>query len=248
LPEARRSGYILNTFKMTTKRDETRDHLLDTALRLFRRKGFDATTMRDVAEAASMSVGAAYYHFRSKEDLVLAFYRWTQDEHERLLRERLAGVTEPVDRVRIALHTKLQLIEKSRPFLGALFRFTGDPKHPLSVFGPKTRDLRQRAIATFALALEGAGLTGDALRLANTGLWAVHLALILHAVHDVSPGMKKTYALADAAAMIVGRLALLAGSPAAEPTVAWLVEALAVLGQQEEPADAPKTRKPRRDP
>lgn len=233
---------------MTTKRDETRDHLLDTALRLFRRKGFDATTMRDVAEAASMSVGAAYYHFRSKEDLVLAFYRWTQDEHERLLRERLAGVTEPVDRVRIALHTKLQLIEKSRPFLGALFRFTGDPKHPLSVFGPKTRDLRQRAIATFALALEGAGLTGDALRLANTGLWAVHLALILHAVHDVSPGMKKTYALADAAAMIVGRLALLAGSPAAEPTVAWLVEALAVLGQQEEPADAPKTRKPRRDP
>jgi hypothetical protein len=60
--------------------------------------------------------------------------------------------------------------------------------------------------------------------------------------------MKKTYALADAAAMIVGRLALLAGSPAAEPTVAWLVEALAVLGQQEEPADAPKTRKPRRDP
>jgi AcrR family transcriptional regulator len=233
---------------MTTKRDQTRDHVLQTALRLFRRKGFDATTMRDVAEAASMSVGAAYYHFRSKEDLVLAFYRWTQDEHERLLRERLAGVTEPVERVRIALRTKLQLIEQGRPFLGALFRFTGDPKHPLSVFGPQTREIRQRAIATFALALEGAGLTGDASRLANTGLWAMHLALVLHAVHDTSPGMKKTYALADAAATIVGRLALLAGSPAAQPTVSWLVEALAVLGQHEETTDASKPGKRRRKP
>src|SRR5947209_20465328 len=106
---------------MASKRDETRDHLLETALRLFRRKGFDRTTMRDVAEAASMSVGAAYYHFRSKEDLVLAFYRWTQDEHERLLRDRLGGVNEPVERVRIALHTKLELIEKDRAFRGALF-------------------------------------------------------------------------------------------------------------------------------
>jgi AcrR family transcriptional regulator len=233
---------------MTSKRDETRDHLLDTALRLFRRKGFDATTMRDVAEAASMSVGAAYYHFRSKEDLVLAFYRWTQDEHERLLRERLAGVTEPVERVRIALRIKLELVEKSRPFLGALFRFTGDPKHPLSVFGPKTREIRRRAIATFAFALEGAGLTGDAARLADTGLWAVHLALILHAVHDASPGMKKTYALADAAATIAGRLALLAQSPAAKPTVTWLAQALAVIGAPRETTEAPKTPKKRRDP
>jgi AcrR family transcriptional regulator len=233
---------------MTSKRDETRDHLLETALRLFRRKGFDRTTMRDVAQAASMSVGAAYYHFRAKEDLFLAFYRWTQDEHERLLRERLAGVTEPVERVRIALHTKLELIEKDRAFLGALFRFTGDPKHPLSVFGPKTREIRQRAIATFAQALEGAGLRGDAIPLANTGLWAVHLALILHAVHDVSPGMKKTYALADAAATIVGRLALLAGSPAAEPTVTWLVQALAAIGEPRETPKAPRTRKQRRDP
>jgi AcrR family transcriptional regulator len=233
---------------MASKRDETRDHLLETALRLFRRKGFDGTTMRDVAEAAGMSVGAAYYHFRSKEDLVLAFYRWTQDEHERLLRERLTSVTEPVERVRIALHTKLQLIEKGRPFLGALFRFTGDPKHPLSVFGPKTREIRQRAIATFALALEGSGLRGDAIRLANTGLWAAHLALVLHAVHDVSPGMKKTYALADAAATIVGRLALLAGSPAAEPTVTWLVQALAVIGEPRKTTDAARTRKKRRDP
>ncbi|SRR6266545_2760162 len=214
---------------MTTKRDLTGNHLLETSLRLFRRKGFERTTMRDIAEAAGMSVGAAYYHFRSKEDLVLAYYRWTQNEHERLLRERLPGLTDPVERVRVALRTKLDMIANSRPFLGALFRFAGDPKHPLSVFGPSTRAIRQRAIATFALALEGAGLTGQAARLAETGLWAVHLALILHAVHDTTPGMQKTYALADTAATIVGRLALLAQTPAAEPVIGWLAGALAFV-------------------
>jgi AcrR family transcriptional regulator len=233
---------------MTTKREVTANHLLETALRLFRRKGFERTTMRDIAEEAGLSVGAAYYHFRSKEDLVLAFYRWTQDEHERLLRERLPGLTDPVERVRVALRSKLELIEKSRPFLGALFRFTGEPEHPLSVFGPETREIRQRAIATFALALEGAGLTGEAARLADTALWALHLALILHAVHDASPGMQKTYALADVAATIVGRMAPLAQSPTAAPVVSWLVEALAVVTQPVATAEAPARKRRRRKP
>ncbi len=233
---------------MTTKREVTGNHLLETALRLFRRKGFEATTMRDIAEAAGLSVGAAYYHFRSKEDLVLAFYRWTQDEHERLLRERLPGLADPVERVRVALRSKLELIEKSRPFIGALFRFTGEPNHPLSVFGRQTREIRQRAIATFALALEGSGLAGEAVRLADTALWALHLALILHAVHDTSPGMQKTYALADAAAAIVGRMALLAQAPTAAPVVSWLVEALAVVTQPVGTPETPPVRKRRRKP
>jgi AcrR family transcriptional regulator len=228
---------------MTSKRDVTGTHLLETALRLFRRKGFERTTMRDIAGAAGMSVGAAYYHFQSKEDLVLAYYRWTQDEHERLLRERLPGLTDPVDRVRVALRTKLDILVKSRPFLGALFRFAGEPKHPLSVFGPSTREIRERAIATFALALEGSGLSGAAARMADTGLWALHLALILHAVHDASPGMQKTYALADTAAVMVGRLSQLAQSPAAEPVIAWLAEALAFAREPATTTTKPTTTK-----
>ncbi len=217
-----------------SKSDLTGRHLLETSLRLFRRKGFERTTMRDIAEAAGMSVGAAYYHFQSKEDLVLAYYRFTQDEHERLLRERLPGVTDPEERVRIALRSKLDLIAAGRPYLGALFRFAGDPNHPLSVFGPATREIRSRAIATFALALEGSGLDGPAAHLAETGVWAVHLALILHAVHDRSPGMKKTYALADTVATIVGRMTSLAQAPAAGPIIAWLVSALGSIDRSED--------------
>jgi len=211
------------------KGDLTERHLLKTSLRLFRRKGFERTTMRDIAKAAGMSVGAAYYHYRSKEDLVLAYYRFTQDEHERLVREGLSGVRDPAERIRLALRSKLDLIADGRPYLGALFRFAGDPEHPLSVFGPATREIRERSIATFALALEGAGLSGPSARLAETGLWALHLALILRAVHDSSDGMKETYALADLAATLVGQATRLAQTAAAGPVIAWLTAALASI-------------------
>ena len=61
--------------KRTRRKGEgTGEHILETALGLFRDKGFDATTMRDVARAADMSLGAAYYYFPSKEAIVLSYY------------------------------------------------------------------------------------------------------------------------------------------------------------------------------
>jgi AcrR family transcriptional regulator len=66
-----------------TKGEVTRQHVLATALALFRRQGFARTTMRDIAHAAGLSLGAAYHYFPSKDALVMAYYEWTQVEHER---------------------------------------------------------------------------------------------------------------------------------------------------------------------
>ena len=68
---------------------ETRERILDAALGLFRRKGFEGATMRDIARAAGMSLGAAYYYFETKEALVLAYYQRVQDQHERLVAAKL---------------------------------------------------------------------------------------------------------------------------------------------------------------
>src|SRR5207237_4129045 len=64
----------------TAKAEETRERILDAALQLFQQRGFDQTTMRDIAAAAGVATGAAYYYFRSKEELVMAFYVRTADE------------------------------------------------------------------------------------------------------------------------------------------------------------------------
>lgn len=48
--------------------------VLDAAARLFAGKGYGATSMRDIAGAAGMLPGSLYYHFASKEELLVAVY------------------------------------------------------------------------------------------------------------------------------------------------------------------------------
>ena len=49
-----------------------RDELLDTALQLFARDGYDATSINRIIDAVGVSKGAFYHHFAAKEDLVTA--------------------------------------------------------------------------------------------------------------------------------------------------------------------------------
>jgi|GEM_PF-2512190 len=52
----------------------TRDRIVDTALRLFSEKGTSAVSMRELADAAAVTVPGVYYHFASKADLIQAVY------------------------------------------------------------------------------------------------------------------------------------------------------------------------------
>src|SRR6476620_6388716 len=49
-----------------------RAELVRVAARLFREKGFDGTTVRDIAHAADMRSGSPFYHFANKHELLLA--------------------------------------------------------------------------------------------------------------------------------------------------------------------------------
>src|SRR5262245_21187742 len=136
------------------KGDLTRQRVLHTALKLFRRRGFSRTTMRDIAREAGLSLGAAYHYFPSKEALVRAYYEWIQGEHERLVRE--AGAPGDDLRTRIAklFRTKLDLLRRDRKVLAALFGNLGDPSDPLSLFARKTAAIRERSIAQFVAAFD----------------------------------------------------------------------------------------------
>jgi len=49
-----------------------RDALLRVCARLFREKGFDGTTIRDISKAAGMHSGSPFYHFRTKQAMLVA--------------------------------------------------------------------------------------------------------------------------------------------------------------------------------
>jgi AcrR family transcriptional regulator len=57
------------------KRDLTRQQLLTSAGELFAERGYDATSVEDVAERANLSKGTFYYHFETKEALVVELRR-----------------------------------------------------------------------------------------------------------------------------------------------------------------------------
>lgn len=56
------------------RRARTRDRILDTALELFNRRGPDRVTTAEIALAVDINEGNLYYHFRTKESLVLALF------------------------------------------------------------------------------------------------------------------------------------------------------------------------------
>lgn len=56
------------------RQDNRRAQLLDAAAHLFSERGFHATSMRDIAKAVGMLSGSIYYHFESKEEMLLAVY------------------------------------------------------------------------------------------------------------------------------------------------------------------------------
>jgi AcrR family transcriptional regulator len=52
----------------------TRERILDVALDLFSDKGYDATSLREIAERLGVTKAALYYHFASKEDILMALH------------------------------------------------------------------------------------------------------------------------------------------------------------------------------
>ncbi|RPH24733.1 DNA-binding transcriptional repressor AcrR [Buttiauxella warmboldiae] len=57
---------------------ETRQHLLDVAIRLFSQHGVAATSLADIAKAAGVTRGAIYWHFKNKSDLFNEIWALTE--------------------------------------------------------------------------------------------------------------------------------------------------------------------------
>lgn len=67
------------------RRKNKREEVLKRAAELIARQGFDGTSMRDIATAVDMLPGSLYYHFPSKEDMLLAI-------HERVVSDLIESV------------------------------------------------------------------------------------------------------------------------------------------------------------
>ena len=195
----------------TEKGEQTRTAIFEIALQLFREKGFDATTMRDVAAEAGVALGGAYYYFPSKEAIIQAYYEVVQAEHVR--RVRLALADPKLDlksRIQFAMQSKLDIVQSDRKLLGVVFRYTGEPDHPLSCLGLGTAHIRRESIEVFSRAIGDERLPKDLRQLLPVALWALQMGLLILYIYDNSPNQQRTRRLTDGALDLTVRLLSLA--------------------------------------
>ncbi|MDV6375787.1 TetR/AcrR family transcriptional regulator [Deinococcus arenicola] len=202
-----------------TKAERTRRKVFDTAMTLFRGRGFDETTMRDISKDAGMALGTAYYHFPSKEAIISAYYESTQSRHHAYVTEHLAECKTLQERLHMVFHSKLEQVQGDRRMLGAIFKFNGDPKHPLSVLGDETRELQRQSVATLALALRGERLGREVAELLPLALWALQMGLLLYLLYDSSEGQRRTFRLMDQSLALTVQLLGVVRNPLLGPVV-----------------------------
>jgi AcrR family transcriptional regulator len=186
--------------KPIKKSEATRAQILDVALDLFRRYGFESTTMRGIAAEAGVSLGSAYYYFESKEDLVMAFYERAMEAMAPRLEATLTANDGVEDRVAALLEVKFEYFHASRTFLGALLRHAADPLHRLSPFSDATRAIRDRDQEFFARAIaESREMRPPAELAAHLPrlLWLYQIGLILYWIYDRSPSQRQTRMLRE---------------------------------------------------
>lgn len=213
-----------------TKSARTRSTIIDAALRLFRERGYEATTMRAIAVEAGVSVGSAYYYFASKEQLIQGFYDRAQVEHSAAARPILDSRSDLTERIVGVIDAWLTTMEPYRPFAGKFFKHAAEPTSPLSPFSPESTPAREAAIALWREVLEGSAtkvpkrLTGELPEL----LWLYFMGLVLLWVHDPSPDSSATRNLVAASAPLVVRAIGMAGLPVVR---GMLDDLVAMIGQ-----------------
>ncbi len=85
--------------KVRQRIDNRQQTLLDAAAKLFRTSSFEAISVRDIAKEAGMLPGSVYYHFPSKDDLLVAVYKAGIAHHLGAARAAIASADTPVTRL-----------------------------------------------------------------------------------------------------------------------------------------------------
>ena len=115
-------------------RHDSKARLLDAALRIIRSKGYSATRIEDVCEAAGLTKGSFFHHFKGKEDLALAAAGYFGAMAEATFRAApYQSAADPLDRLLGYVDFRIAILQGSLPdftcLLGTMVQETYDT-HP----------------------------------------------------------------------------------------------------------------------
>jgi AcrR family transcriptional regulator len=178
-------------------------------MRLIAARGYEATTLREIAKEAGVSVGLLYRYFPSKHAVVIALYDELSSDYSRQTADMPTGRWR--DRFIHALTTSLDVLKPHQVALRALAPLLiGDPDE--GIFSASTAFSRLRVQRVFERAVIEATDAPTPLLAAALGrlLYLVHLAVLLWWLLDKSSNQRATAALVSLTRQLLpsGALAL----------------------------------------
>jgi len=199
-----------------TKRGETsRAAIFGAALELFQERGYEATTMRAIADRAGVSLGSSYHYFASKEHLVLEFYHHTHELHLVVIAPLLRREKDLAARLRGTIRAVVVTCEPFHAVAGSIFSTVANPSSPVNPFGPTAKPLREEVIAMYADVVSGsdAKIPADIAAELPLLLWLYQMGILYFWIFDRSPGRLRTLEVIDQTTDLIVRLLGLANLP-----------------------------------
>ncbi len=90
--------------------EDADERILKAAGKLFREKGFAATTVREIASAANMLPGSLHYRYASKDDVLLALMNRAVKRAMAAVRTAIGDEKHPMEKLRLGLRAHLELL------------------------------------------------------------------------------------------------------------------------------------------
>ncbi len=102
------------------------DVLLDSAAELFSARGYQASTMRDIARKCGMLPGSIYYHYANKDALLVAVYAEGVRRLTERVEEAVAAHSDPWERLERMLATHIEMIIEPTAYASVIIRILPD--------------------------------------------------------------------------------------------------------------------------
>jgi len=191
----------------TTKSARTRALLREIALRSFRERGYDATTIRLIAQEAGVSVGTTNYQFASKNHLVQELYLDVQEKHRDAAEPLLAASGDLIERLGIVYRTGLDQLTPYHSHAPEFLAAAVSPRSPINPLSEESAPALAIVDGLFRVAVEGASgqtVPGEFRATLPHALVLGHLLLALFWVYDRSPGQARTRSLLERGLRLLG--------------------------------------------
>src|SRR5258706_1403727 len=89
---------------------DSRQEILPPAARLFQQRGYDATSMNDVAAALKLSKGGLYHHFQSKDEILFNLMNQAMDITQERVIDGVRDIVDPEGRLRMLVRRHMEVV------------------------------------------------------------------------------------------------------------------------------------------